>query len=153
MSEHLKGEPEPELEEKGEFTNPLPEEQPFITRLELWLQEQPEWLALMSGTRDQRRATARLLALHMVTFQEGTKGPGRAAMRKEVRRLRADHISPALVKVGRRAARLRATQEKDRRRYLRLQVERAHELALQEDRARAAIVAQALLDDMEGDGE
>lgn len=124
-----------------------PEAQSFVTRLNLWLQAQPEWLAMMAGTRQQRKETARRLAVHVFTFQEGTQGPGRAAFRKQVKKLRAENIAPRLTAHKRRREQDDARFKKVQARYARLSDRRLEELAYQENLAHDARVAQAVLED------
>ena len=110
----------------------------LVRKLKSWLEQQPEWVALMAGPRKTRRAAAEEVARMLLMLPSGEQGPGRSKMRKAGREVRKQLISPRVTKLKARRARLVAQQEASRRRYDRLSMNRLVDLALREDQEREA---------------
>lgn len=112
----------------------------LVEKLAGWVSQQPEYPYLFLADRARRKRAARIVAERLLLIPSITPDPGtvdRETFRRQQRAVN-QAVGGFKTKVSKRQQRMLAEAEKSRRRYMRMTVERAHELALREDAERTA---------------
>jgi hypothetical protein len=112
----------------------------LVEKLSAWVANQPEYPYLFLADRARRKRAARIVAERLLLIPSITPDPSgvdRATHRRQQAAVNG-YVGGIKTKMSKRQQRMLADAEKSRKRYMRLSVERAHELALRVDQEMTA---------------